>query len=85
MIAHAVSKESSLVGLPVKVVRAEDHRPQGPVLANNPARRHKELADIESLLEMRKDLDWARIREFFVLFKLTKEYTELEARFKHGR
>lgn len=86
MIAHAVSKDSSLVGLPVKVVRPEDLiglKVQS--MANNPARRHKELADIESLLEMRKDVDWARIREFFVLFGQVESYSELEARFKHGR
>lgn len=86
MLARADSKESALVGLPLKVVRAEDLiglKVQS--LANNPARRHKELADIESLLEMRKDLDWTRIREFFVLFGLADAYAELEARFKHGR
>lgn len=85
MIAHAVPKESALAGLPVKVVRAEDLiglKVQS--LANNPARRHKELADIESLLELRKDLDWARIREFFELFGMNDAYAELEARFKHG-
>lgn len=85
MIAHAVPKESALAGLPVKVVRAEDLiglKVQS--LANNPARRHKELADIESLLELRKDLDWARIREFFMLFDLIDVYAELEGRFKHG-
>jgi hypothetical protein len=53
-------------------------------LANNPARRHKELADIEALLEARKDVDWTRIREFFALFGLTDSFAELEARF-HGR
>ncbi len=86
MIARAVSKDSTLIGLPVKVVRPEDLiglKVQS--MANNPARRHKELADIESLLEMRKDVDWTRIREFFVLFNLTDPYSELEARFKHGR
>ncbi|MBI2386653.1 MAG: nucleotidyltransferase family protein [Elusimicrobia bacterium] len=86
MIGRAVSKDSALIGLPVKVVRAEDLiglKVQS--LANNPARRHKELADVESLLEARKDLDWARIREFFVLFGLADAYAELEARFKHGR
>lgn len=86
MIARAVSKDSTLVGLPLKVVRAEDLiglKVQS--LANNPARRHKELADIESLLEMRKDLDWERIREFFILFGMAEEYAELEARFKHGK
>ena len=86
MIARAVSKDSSLIGLPLKVVRPEDLiglKVQS--MANNPARRHKELADIESLLELRKDVDWARIREFFVLFGMVEPYSELEARFKHGR
>lgn len=86
MLARAVSKDSSLIGLPVKVVRAEDLiglKVQS--LANNPARRHKELADIEALLDARGDVDWARIREFFVLFGLTDAYAELETRFKHER
>ncbi len=86
MIVHAISKDSSLVGLPLKVVRAEDLiglKVQS--LANNPARRHKELADIEALLDARSDVDWTRVREFFVLFGLTDSYSELEARFKHGR
>ncbi|PIR15487.1 MAG: hypothetical protein COV48_14120, partial [Elusimicrobia bacterium CG11_big_fil_rev_8_21_14_0_20_64_6] len=83
---RAVSKESSLVGLPLRVVRAEDLiglKVQS--LANNPARRHKELADIESLLEMRKDVDWTRIREYFILFNMADAYAELEGRFKHER
>jgi hypothetical protein len=86
MIARAIPKASALVGLPVKVVQAEDLiglKVQS--LANNPARRHKELADIESLLELGSDVDWARIREFFALFNLLEFYAELEARFKHGR
>lgn len=85
MIARAASKKSALAGLPVKVVGAEDLiglKVQS--LANNPARRHKELADIESLLELRKDLDWARIREFFTLFDMIDVYAELEGRFRHG-
>ena len=86
MLAHALSKDSSLIGLPLKVVRPEDLiglKVQS--LANNPARRHKELADIESLLEMRPDVDWTRIREFFALFELTDLYAELETRFNHGK
>lgn len=85
MIAHAVSKESALVGLPLKVVRPEDLIGlKVQALANNPARRHKELADIEALLEARKDVDWTRIREFFILFGMADAFAELEARF-HGR
>lgn len=85
MIARAAFKDSALIGMPLKVVRAEDLiglKVQS--LANAPARRHKELADIEALLEARKDLDWTRIREYFALFGLTAEYAELEGRF-HGR
>jgi len=44
-----------------------------------------ELADIESLLEMRKDVDWTRIREYFILFNMADAYAELEGRFKHER
>lgn len=85
MLDRALPKDSALIGLPVRVVSPEDLiglKVQS--LANNPARRHKELADIESLLELRGDLDWARIRGFFVLFGLSHLADELEARFKHG-
>lgn len=36
------------------------------------------------LLELRKDRDWPRIREFFALFGMDEADAELEARFKHG-
>lgn len=86
MLSRAASKESSSLGLPLKVVQPEDLiglKVQS--LANNPARRHKELADIEALIEARPSVDWTRIREFFELFGLADLYRELEARFNHGR
>lgn len=82
MLDRAVAKDSALIGLPVKVVQAEDLiglKVQS--MANNPSRRHKELADIESLLETGQARDWGRIREFFALFGKEAEYAELEARF----
>lgn len=84
MLAGAVSKDSTLLGLPVRVVRPEDLiglKVQS--IANNPARRHKELADIESLLETRPDVDWARIRRYFALFDMADLLGGLEDRFKH--
>lgn len=83
MIERAESKESPLLGLPLKVVRPEDLIGlKVQALANNPTRRHKELADIEALLEARKDVDWTRIRDFFVLFGMLDAFAELEARFR---
>jgi predicted nucleotidyltransferase len=51
-------------------------------IANNPARRAIDLADIESLMELYgADLDWKRIEEYFELFDMSDLLAELEARY----
>lgn len=83
MLARAQTRKSASRGLSLRVVRAEDLiglKVQS--LANNPARLHKELADIEALLESRPDLDWALIRDYFVLFRREDLLREMEARFR---
>ena len=51
-------------------------------IANNPARRAIDLADIESLMELYgADLDWKRIEEYFELFDMSDLLGELEARY----
>ena len=51
-------------------------------IANNPSRAQKDLADIQALAEARAGrLDWARLEEYFDLFKMEKEFAELRGRF----
>lgn len=51
-------------------------------MANNAGRTHREMADIEALLDVyRCDLDWSRLQEFFHLFGMDKAYTDLKERF----
>jgi len=66
-----VLEPEDIIGLKVQAV------------ANDPGRRTQDWADIESLLAARApDLDWARLREYFALFGLAKELTELETRYR---
>lgn len=54
-------------------------------LVNNPGRRMRELADIESLLEAnRRGLDWELLKTYFELFDLRDIYAELGSRFGHA-
>jgi hypothetical protein len=41
--------------------------------SNDPTRRHRDLADVQSLLRSVPDLDRARVREYFRLFDREKE------------
>ncbi len=51
-------------------------------MANDPARRRKEMADIEALMDVyRTEMDWARLAEFFELFGLSGEWHALRERF----
>lgn len=53
-------------------------------MANNSKRRTKELADIETLLELYGTrLDWPRIQGYFDLFELSEEGRNLQERFRH--
>ena len=51
-------------------------------MANDPARRTKELSDIEQLMELYGNrFDWKRIQEFFELFELGEEARRLRTRY----
>ena len=51
-------------------------------LANDPARRMKEMADIEALMDVYgAEMDWYRLGEFFELFGLSRELRALRGRF----
>lgn len=69
--------------LTIKVLQPEDViglKIQG--MANNPLRRTKELVDIESLMAYYgRQLDWARLQEYFDLFELGQEGRRLQERF----
>lgn len=55
-------------------------------MANNPRRRSRELADIEQLLELYgKNIDWARVEQFFTLFELQEDFRELKGRFGYAQ
>ncbi|MFN8548229.1 MAG: hypothetical protein U0527_09790 [Candidatus Eisenbacteria bacterium] len=51
-------------------------------IADDPGRRNQDVADIEALLSIHAPkIDWARLREYFGLFDLAAELTELEKRY----
>lgn len=55
-------------------------------MANNPRRYHRDLADVETLMELYgAQLDWARIQEYFDLFELSEEGRRLKERFGHAQ
>jgi hypothetical protein len=52
-------------------------------LANNPDRRHKELSDIELMLQvLGKELDWTRLKDSFDLFGEGGAFKTLQERFR---
>lgn len=67
----------------VRVLRPEDVIGlKVQAMINDPARKPKEKVDIEVLLEAcRGKLDWDRLREFYELFDLLKEFEPLKERF----
>jgi len=47
-------------------------------MANNPLRKTRDLADIEELLNLHgRNLDWARMLDYFALFEMTGLFEEL--------
>ena len=65
-----VLKPEDIIGLKVQA------------MVNDIARKNKELADIESILEKCKEqINWRNIKEYFVLFELDEEYKTLENRY----
>ena len=70
----------------LRVLRAEDVIGlKIQALTNDPARRMRELADIESLIEAnQQSLDWERLKSYFDLFELQTVYADLKSRFGHA-
>jgi hypothetical protein len=70
----------------LRILKAEDVIGlKAQALANNPSRRLRELADIESLIEANlKGLDWTLLKTYFDLFSLQDVYAGLKERFGHG-
>lgn len=65
---------------PAKVLKIEDiigFKLQA--IVNNEKRRAIDLADIESLMELRgSQIDWSLVKEYFLLFEYNKLFNELK-------
>lgn len=70
--------------LTVPVVETEDVIAlKVQAMANDPARKAQDLADVEALLRLHgASVDWARLREFFELFRMSDLLEELEGRYR---
>lgn len=70
-------------GRVIKVLRPEDIIGlKVQALANNPNREQRDLSDITALADAQGGrLDWARLKEYFDLFKRDKEFAALKARY----
>ena len=91
--AHSLSMlqrahDHALLGgaLHVKVLEPEDIIGlKIQAMINDPVRRTRELADIESLLAVHGPrVDWVRVLEFFELFGIGELGRELQERFDHA-
>lgn len=71
----------------VKVLEAEDIIGlKVQAMANNPIRRSREAADIDTLAShYGSRLDWGRILEYYNLFELREEGQRLRERFDHDQ
>ncbi len=69
--------------VPIYVVQPEDLIGlKVQAMANDPQRKFREMADIESVMDLyKKELEWKRIREYFELFDMNDEYEALRRRF----
>jgi hypothetical protein len=69
----------------LKVLRPEDVIGlKVQAIANNPARRLRDLADIEALISANlAELDWALVKKYFDLFSMASEYADLKGRLSH--
>lgn len=69
----------------LRVLRAEDVIGlKIQALANDPARRTRELADIEALLEANQGkIEWPRVQKYCDLFESGDLYSDLRRRFAH--
>jgi hypothetical protein len=51
-------------------------------MANDPSRKHREIADMESILEIHhQNIDWKKLRSYFELFNLTETFDQLRQRY----
>ena len=86
MLGRALEKPLLESRRTLRVLRPEDVIGlKVQAMANNPARRLRELADIESLIEANlKGLDWTLLKTYFDIFSLKDAYAGLKERFGHG-
>ncbi len=86
MLGRALDKPRLEGRRMLRVLRPEDViGMKVQAMANNPARRLRELADIESLIEANRDgLDWDLMKIYFNLFGLQVSYEDLKERFGHA-
>jgi hypothetical protein len=76
MLARAAARP--VLGVSLKVVDATDLIGlKVQASSNDPTRRHRDLADIQSLLRSARELDLVRAREYFRLFDREKELEAL--------
>ncbi len=76
MLARAAAQP--VLGVSLKVVDATDLVGlKVQASSNDRSRRHRDLADIQSLLRAARELDLARMREYFRLFDREKELDAL--------
>ena len=55
-------------------------------LNNNPARKNKELLDVEEIVAyFKKKLNWDLIKEYFLLFKMEKEYKNFKKKYGYSK
>ena len=55
-------------------------------IANNPRRKAQDVADIEALASLYHNrLDWDRLREYYSLFKMEKEFLALKKSASHAK
>lgn len=83
MLSRAREADFAGQGRSVKVLEVEDIIGlKVQAIVNNPARRERDLADIQALAEARDGrLDWDRVEEYFALFGRQADCAALRARF----
>jgi len=83
MLERRMEKKIFEGEVPIYVVQPEDLIGlKVQAMANDPQRKFREMADIESVMDLyKKELEWKRIREYFELFDMNDEYEALRRRF----
>ena len=83
MLGRRMEKKIFEGEIPIYVVQPEDLIGlKIQAMANDPQRKFRELADIESIMGLyKKELEWKRIQEYFELFNMNAEYEALRRRF----